>query len=136
VWCLRAALIHLGVGFSIGGVMLAAPLLHLSPGVLRLRPLHAEMLLIGWSMQLVFGTAYWILPRFRTGAHRGHQSSAMIAVLLLNAGVLVAGGGQVIDRPDMALVGRGAETLAALIFAAHLWLRVNNVTGRAELRSP
>ena len=84
---------------------------------------------MGWSVQLVFGTAYWILPRFRTGTHRGSQSAAIFAVLLLNAGVLAAGAGQMAGRSDLTLAGRGAETLAALIFAIHLWSRV--ATSRA-----
>jgi cbb3-type cytochrome oxidase subunit 1 len=104
--------------------MLAAPALDLPGSVFRLRPLHAEMLLIGWMVQLAFGVAYWILPRFRAGPARGREWPAWVSLLLLNSGVLGAGLGQVLGPPALSLAGRGAEMLAAVTFAVHLWSRV------------
>jgi cbb3-type cytochrome oxidase subunit 1 len=65
VWCIRTAMLYLVFGFLIGSLMLAAPALHLPSSVMRLRPLHTELLLIGWMVQLAFGVAYWIMPRDR-----------------------------------------------------------------------
>jgi cbb3-type cytochrome oxidase subunit 1 len=109
--------------------MLAAPALGLPGSIFRLRPLHAEMLLIGWMVQLAFGVAYWILPRFRAGPARGREWPAWVSLLLLNTGVLAAGLGQVLGLPTLSLAGRAAEMLAALTFAVHLWSRVG---GRSE----
>lgn len=136
VWCIRAALLHLGVGFGIGSVMLAAPALHLPAGMLRLRPLHAEMVLIGWMVQLAFGVAYWALPRFRVGHQRGRAGPAWAAVMLLNAGVFAAGVGQVVGTVSLAWIGRMSESLAALTFAVHLWNRVGHGSRGGEIRSP
>ena len=136
VWCIRAALLHLGAGFAIGAVMLAAPGLHLPAGTLRLRPLHAEMLLIGWVVQLAFGVAYWTLPRFRVGLQRGRSGPAWAAVGLLNAGVFAAGVGQVEGALSLAWIGRMSESLAALTFAVHLWTRVGRGSRGGEIRSP
>ena len=63
VWALRIALCYLGIGFTLGALMLAAHGLTLAPTLLRLRPLHMELLLIGWTVQLALAVAYWILPR-------------------------------------------------------------------------
>src|SRR4029079_6713084 len=60
VWCLRTALLYLGLGFTLGAVMLAAPGLHLPATTLRLRPLHIELLLGGGMVTLPFGGAAWI----------------------------------------------------------------------------
>jgi hypothetical protein len=113
--------------------MLAAPGLHLSPTTLILRPLHIELLLVGWMVQLAFGVGYWILPR-RPGMGRGNEGLAWAALLLLNTGVLVVGVGSTAEAPAaFILAGRGAELLAALAFAGHAWPRARLY---GPLRSP
>lgn len=147
VWCLRAALLSLGFGFTLGAVMLAAPTLPLPSTILRLRPLHAEVLLVGWMVQLAFGVTYWILPRPRGGSVHGSEWLAWVSLLLLNLGVWAAGLGQTFGVPGLALGGRVAEMLAALSFASHLWSRargfsatrqilVRSLTGDPDIRSP
>jgi cbb3-type cytochrome oxidase subunit 1 len=77
VWSIRAALLYLGTGFTLGGLMLAAPGLQLPQAVIRLRPLHTELLLVGWMVHLAFGVAYWILPRsmkIRSRTRRGWRA--------------------------------------------------------------
>ena len=128
VWCLRTALLYLGLGFTLGAVMLAAPGLHLPTTVLRLRPLHIELLLGGWMVQFALGVAYWILPRQR-GAGRGNDRLAWAALLLLNLGVLTAGVGGVIGASGPVIAaGRAAELLAAVAFAGHAWPRARLYT--------
>ncbi|HEV8177957.1 MAG TPA: cbb3-type cytochrome c oxidase subunit I [Gemmatimonadales bacterium] len=124
VWSLRAALLHLGLGFTLGALMLSAPALHLPATIVRLRPLHVESLLVGWMVQLALGVAYWILPRLRGRPTRGSERLAWISLLLLNVGVLAVGVGQMIGAPaGVPLAGRAAETMAALGFARHAWPR-------------
>jgi cbb3-type cytochrome oxidase subunit 1 len=121
VWSIRAALLYLGTGFTLGGVMLAAPGLQLPQAVIRLRPLHTELLLVGWMVQLAFGVAYWILPRTGQGRRTG---LALAALLLLNLGVLTVGLGTLLALPERFIVaGRVAELVAALAFGAHAWPR-------------
>jgi hypothetical protein len=117
--------------------MLARPGLQLPVAILLLRPLHAEMLLIGWMVQLAFGVAYWILPRFGAGPGRGKEWSAWVSVAVLNLGVLAAGLGQSFELSGMALMGRAAEMLAAMTFGFNVWQRVGSVASRsrAEERS-
>ena len=58
----RLALVSLVLGAAIGAALLAAPTLGGQPPW-RLLPLHVELLLFGWLVQLTMGVAYWILPR-------------------------------------------------------------------------
>ena len=119
---IRAALLALTAGAALGAVLLAVPG---AAGVIRWRPLHAELLLVGWTVQLAFGVAYWILPRFRSGPERGHEALGWAAFALVNLGFLLVGLGRSVAGWEMAaLAGRGAEGLAALAFAAHAWPRV------------
>lgn len=118
-WFVRASLCHLVGGFAIGALLLAAK--GFPPGFdpWALRPVHIEMLLVGWMIQLVMGVAVWIFPRFVL--HRAPRRSAVTAWLafaLLNAGVLLVSLGGL-------LAGRLTEIGAAASFAAHLWGRVS-----------
>lgn len=115
VWMIRTALLALAAGAALGAVLLADP--GLPGGLARWRPLHGELLLVGWTMQLAFGVAYWILPRFREGRERGREELAWAAFVLVNLGVLLVGAG-------WPAPGRGAEAIAAVAYAAQAWPRV------------
>jgi cbb3-type cytochrome oxidase subunit 1 len=127
----RASLVYLIAGFTVGAVLLAGRAL-LDPaaaaGLLAAGPLtraHAEFLLFGWIVQLTMGVAFWILPRFRPGPPRGNVTAAAIGFALLNAGVLMVGLGPAFALPAwLAPAGRLAEAGAAVAFALHFWPRV------------
>lgn len=126
VWLIRLALIYFGVGLTVGGLLLFNKGVLLDARLWRLWPIHVELTLIGWMMQLVMGVAYWILPRF-TGMRRYGRRIWLgwIALVLLNAGVLAASIGQGIGHlPVLVLVGRFCQLLAASAFALYIWPRV------------
>jgi hypothetical protein len=118
-WFVRASLCHLVLGFLIGAVLLADKAVALGFDLWSLRPVHIEVLLVGWIIQLVMGVAVWILPRF--GLRRAPARSAVTAWLafaLLNGGVLLVSGG-------LLAAGRLVEVAAAASIAVHLWGRVS-----------
>jgi len=86
----------------------------------------------GWTVQLVMGVAYWILPRFRTGTERGNAMLPWTTYWLLNLGVpLVALGSAPGAAPSVALLRRVLETLATAAFVAHALPRIKAFgTGR------
>jgi cbb3-type cytochrome oxidase subunit 1 len=127
---------YLGVGFTLGAIMLARPTLPSSSSVLILRPLHTEILLIGWMLQLAFGVAYWILPRFAGDQARGREWPAWTSLVILNAGLLTAGFGQTFGLGLLSSLGRSAEMVAAVLLAAHLWSRVGRPSGKSGIRNP
>lgn len=125
VWMIRAALIYLGVGFTFGGLLLIHKGVPLSAWLWRTLPAHIEFLLVGWTLQLVMGVGYWILPRFRHPPRRGDVRLAILAVFSLNAGVLVAGLAPLFALPSGWIFwGRLLELGGALAFAVHAWPRV------------
>jgi hypothetical protein len=128
VWCARTALLYLGTGFLLGALMLFQKGVPIDPALLRLLPLHIEVVLVGWTMQLAMGIAFWILPRFSSGSSHGNLELGWLAYILLNAGVLSAGLGQWLGAPPIIpLLGRVLEMLAALSFALHVWPRVKPI---------
>ena len=126
VWMVRTALAHLIAGFAIGALLLAGRAAPPVPELLaQLRPLHVELLVLGWIVNLGFGVGYWILPARSDGSGREADVLVGTAFILLNAGVLLAGFGQVQGPMTiLPLLGRVAEAAAAAAFAAHTWKRI------------
>lgn len=126
IWLVRCALIHLLLGFTIGALLLAHKGIPFAPWLWRLLPAHMEILLLGWTLQLAMGVAFWILPRFYTA--RPHTWLVWLALILLNCGViLVALSPFFSANVPVAALGRAAETAAVLAFACHAWPRVKAI---------
>ncbi len=127
VWMIRAALSHLLLGFTIGALLLAHKGIPFYPLLWRLLPAHMEFLLLGWTLQLALGVAFWILPRF--GSRRPRAWLAWMTLPLLNCGVLlVALAPLAAASPNLALVGRLVEVTAVVAFVLHAWPRVKAIT--------
>ncbi|MBI3329087.1 MAG: hypothetical protein HYZ81_20585 [Nitrospinae bacterium] len=127
-WCIRGSLLYLAMGFTLGGLLLFHKGVPLHPAVWRLLPMHIEFLLLGWTLQLAMGVAFWILPRFLGRLERGNEATAWLAFGCLNIGVLLAGVGWTLGVPAIVpFLGRLAEVGAAVAFAVHAWPRVKPV---------
>ena len=108
-WSVRAALAWLAVAALFGALLMSRGALgHPEWGALI--PVHAEMMLVGWMMQLAFGVAHWILPRHPQGDARGATLPVALVVAALNTGVIL-----VIVGATVA--GRVCEAAAAIGFA-------------------
>ncbi len=124
-WFIRASLLHLVAGFTLGSLLLIQKVATIHPLLWRVMPAHGELLLIGWVLQLTMGVAYWILPRFAQHPVRGRVAAAYLAFFLLNAGVLLSALGAALAAPAyLGVAGRGGEALAAVSFAFNAWPRV------------
>ncbi len=122
-WFIRAALLYLAVGFTFGALLLGNKGIPFAPWLWRLLPSHIEFLVVGWTVQLIFGVGFWILPRFR--GERGWMAPAWATFWLLNAGVLLAALAPPLGaQGGWVLVGRLAEAGAAACFAVHAWPRI------------
>ena len=128
---IRTALLWLAFGYSVGGLVLlnkGAPLL---PWLWTLRAAHVHMLLVGWTVQLACGVAFWILPRLDARGTRGDERLMWACYAAINLGVVLG----VLHDPLAALVawpGWAALLvlmgllygLAAALFFKHAWPRV------------
>jgi cbb3-type cytochrome oxidase subunit 1 len=128
VWTVRTALLYFGAGILIGALMLAQKGTPFNAAVLRLLPLHIEVVLLGWTLQLAMGIAFWILPRFSREPRYGKQRYGWIAYVLINVGVLSVGlGGWLVAPPFIPLAGRAVELAAVIFFLLHAWPRVRPI---------
>lgn len=121
VWFLRAALVHLLLGFAVGGLLLAQKG---HPFLVPAAPLlgaHRDLVLVGWMGQCALGVAWWILPRYPRQPVRGPEWPARAAWWLVNGGVLLAA----ITRPaGGALAGYAGMVLGAILLVGALLPRV------------
>lgn len=123
-WMLRAALVYLALGFTLGALLLANKGIPFLPILWRLLPVHVEVVLFGWLVQFALGVGFWILPRY-PGGSRGNETLAWISCGLLNLGILLAILPALDDAAGPWLVaGRAAEFGAVALFIAHAWGRV------------
>ena len=128
---IRTALLWLAIGYSVGGLVLLNKGLPLLPWLWTLRAAHIHMLLVGWTVQLAGGVAFWILPRLDAQGTRGDERLVWGCYVALNSGValgalhdplvtLAAWAGWAALPPLMGLL----YVVAAALFVRHAWPRV------------
>lgn len=123
---IRAALLHLLAGFTLGGLLLANKVWLFWPWLWQWLPAHHEHLLLGWTAQFVMGIGFWILPRFRTS--RGDERPVWVAFVTLNLGVLLVAYSSGLGGPaSLKLIGRGLELIAIPAFMRNAWPRVKPI---------
>src|SRR5450759_3714539 len=124
VWAIRLSLLYFLFGFTLGALMLANKGLPFAPWVWSLLPVHIDILLFGFVIQLAIGMAYWILPRYRGGS-RGNETVLWITVGLLNLGIWTFTFIGRLNLPGQWLaIGRLLEGIAAALFAFQVWKRI------------
>ncbi len=128
-WFVRTALVYLVLGAGLGALLLVNKALALHGRIWALLPLHIEWLFLGWTLQLAFGVAFWILPR--EGGLRRRSGLGWLGYGLVNAGLVLSAGARSIGLVAGAPAPTGLLLLATAAFVAgvaamagHLWPRV------------
>ncbi|MDZ7716819.1 MAG: hypothetical protein U5J95_11460 [Balneolaceae bacterium] len=122
---IRCSFVYLLLGIGLGAVLLVHKAYPLHPAVWQLLPIHIEITIFGWIIQLTLGTAYWMLPRFLEAPKRGSQWLGVFMVIILNVGILLT----ILDdmmhvELQVQLLGRCLELLAVIIFIRLHWSRI------------
>lgn len=124
-WLIRLSFVYLLVGIVLGALMLIHKAYFIHAGVWMVLPVHIEVTIFGWIIQLTLGTAYWMLPRFLEGPPRGDSSLAYVMIASLNLGIIfvIADSLLLFDLP-LDLTGRIFELAAVGLFVALHWNRI------------
>lgn len=126
-WTLRAALIYLFLGFSVGGLLLIHKGIYLHPLLWTILPAHINFLLFGWMVQLIMGTVFWIFPRYRRAPKRGNIYSAWSAVILLNLGIWLMAIEPFTNHTALiGALGRIFLLASGLTFGLYAWGRIKS----------
>ena len=86
---IKTALAYFIGAVLLGTLILAQPVLNLSPQILLLRPVYIHWLTIGWLTQLIMGMAYWMFPKYSKELPRGNEKIGWTSYLLLNLGLIL-----------------------------------------------
>jgi hypothetical protein len=133
---IRLAFLYLFVGVLIGSLMMIQKVMPFWEFIWILRPIHIEMLIMGWIIQFKLGTAYWMLPRLLGAPKRGPELPGWIMVFALNLGIVLMMGKSVVSivlaSEDSIIVlttllgvtGRILQLLAVGLFVSLHWKRV------------
>jgi hypothetical protein len=141
-WFIRAALVHLGVGVVMGGLILSAKGLPAMFGwAWLLLSSHIQLLVGGWLIQLALGMAYWMLPRLDAAGDRGRPAAAWTCWGALNTGVVGTAAALTARSFAQGAWLDGVLVLAALLqlvalvaFAWHAWPRLQPITVPTPVR--
>ena len=124
-WYIKLAFGYLLAGFTVGALLLAHKGRPIHPALWGVLPAHIEWLLIGWVAQLTLGVAFWVLPRFWQEPRRGNTTGAVLAIVLLNAGIVLVSLGPALGLSSWGVAaGRLLEIGAAVAFAHAVWPRI------------
>jgi hypothetical protein len=128
---IRTALLWLAIGYSVGGLVLLNKGVPFLPWLWTLRTAHIHMLLVGWTVQLACGVAFWILPRLDARGSRGDERLVWGCYAALNSGVVLGALhdplAALVAWPgwDVLLVLMGLlYLLVAALFVRHAWPRI------------
>ena len=123
-WFIRSSLVYLGLGVTLGSLLLANKGLDFYPLIWRSLPAHIEFLFLGWMVQVVLGVAYWILPRLAGEATHGNERLALLAFMLLNLGIWLIVAQSIFLSDGLSLAGQICECLGAVLFLVAVWQRI------------
>ncbi|MBI1278569.1 MAG: hypothetical protein GC179_10630 [Anaerolineaceae bacterium] len=125
VWMVRTALLHLGVGVTIGALMLWNKGSLFDLRIWLLVSTHLELLIVGWLIQFALGVAFWILPRFTQEPRYGNVRRGWLGYILLNTGIILVVMSLLIAAfIQLQPLGHFLEVIAASVLASVLWPRV------------
>lgn len=134
VWLVRAALIHMAIGFFFGAMILHHKGIPIYDWTWKLLNPHIELMIFGWTMQFVMGVAFFALPRFSDRESRyGAVYLGWGSLVLLNVGVIVTAAAHWFAIGGYALCGRVLVTLSVLLYVMMIWSRVKPLATSSQI---
>lgn len=130
-WFIKTALVYLVLSLIAGVLTVAGPVIPPLQPAASLTTLYLQVLIIGWITQLIFGVAYWMFPIYTREVPRGRPFVGRLSYVLLNAGLILRVGVDVLLVLDAASSVRWVTGVAALLlfasaaaFVLNIWFRV------------
>lgn len=129
-WLIRTALLYLVLALLTGVLVAAGQATRLPYPFASLAPLYYQILMVGWTTQLICGVAYWMFPISSREAPRGNRLLGWLTYGALNVGLLLQVLVETLAVIDLYsqgwLVGIAAllQFVAALAFVTNTWQRI------------
>ena len=127
---IKTSFLYLIAALFIGAALVGRSVWHLPPWLAGLSPVYFHLLMVGWVTQLIFGVAYWMLPKYSQKQPHGFDSVWWATFGLLNAGVLLRAVAEPLRTVSPTalwgwLLAASAilQWLAGIAFVFNAWLR-------------
>ncbi len=128
---IKTSFIYLIAALFIGAVLVGRSVWQLPAWLAGLSPVYFHLLMVGWVTQLIFGVAYWMLPKYSQAQPHGFDGVWWATFWLLNVGVLL----RMVAEPMrtaqpnalwgwMLAASAILQWLAGIAFVFNAWLRV------------
>lgn len=128
VWMIRAALIHMGMGFLFGALILHHKGIPIYSWTWKLLDPHIDIMIFGWTMQLVMGVMFFALPRFSARTERyGLVYLGWWSFYLLNGGVVLSALSHWFNLEGYMVSSHLLILFAVLIYAVMIWQRIKPI---------
>ncbi|TGN04856.1 hypothetical protein [Leptospira bandrabouensis] len=125
VWFIRVSLIYLVIGSSLGAMLMLNKAFTLVPEIWKYLPLHYSILIWGFFLQLIMGTAYWMFPKFLSEHPRGSTWQIWFLFYSYNFGfILYLITKFIFPFVPLALFGKFLIFLGLVTFIKLAWARV------------
>lgn len=124
VWFLRAAFVYLFVGTTFGGVLMSQKLLLWNEKIWILLPLHYSILIWGFLIQFIMGTAYWMFPKHLSEYPRGSTSQVWFLFFSYNLGLVCVLLSMILGNVlYLNTFGKVLIAMAVMLFIKLIWVR-------------
>jgi len=124
-WMIRCSFVYLFLGILMGAMMLIHKAYFIHSAIWMLLPIHIEVTIFGWIIQLTLGTAYYMLPRFLEGPSRGDSRLAYVMIASLNLGIIFVIADSLLSFAlPFDWIGRIFELAAVGLFVKLHWNRI------------
>lgn len=129
IWLIRVSLIYLIFGSSLGALLMVNKAIVLDPRIWNLLPFHYTILIWGFFIQLIMGTAYWMFPKFLSERPRGATWQAWVIFYSYNLGLILYFIAKfIIPLDPLALLGKILIFFGLVTFIKLTWVRTISYT--------
>ncbi|TGM37847.1 hypothetical protein [Leptospira biflexa] len=124
VWLLRISLLYFLMGTIIGALLMLQKVFVWKVSLWYLLPIHYSMMIWGFFVQFIIGTAYWMFPKHLSNLPRGPKFQAWLVFFCYNFGFVCLLFSMMIPFSfHLETVGKILMCLAIVIFIKLIWVR-------------
>jgi len=125
IWMIRLSLLYLLISVILGAILLTNKALVLYPSIWVILPIHYELVIWGWLVQFVMGTAYWMFPKYLKQVKRGSVTLAWLMIVTFNIGLYILILSLILRINGIIRIsGRSLLMLSVIIFGLLMWRRI------------
>lgn len=124
VWLLRISLLYFLIGTIFGALIMLQKVFIWKVSLWFLLPIHYSIMIWGFFIQFIMGTAYWMFPKHLSNLPRGPEFQAWLVFVCYNFGFVNILFSKLIPFSiGLETVGKFLMCFAIVVFVKLIWVR-------------